>query len=133
MSTEKPVKDHVLKLTGKVSVLEPLGISNKFHVEIDGAVTSVTDSDNEDGTINRTYKFEPVVVVALKDTGERILAKDPRSWSQKVRMSIYRHWEATPKIDISHDEYYDRFQAWFVPRLGQFVDMFEKYRKEKES
>lgn len=105
---EKIINDYVLKLTGKVSILEPIEQSHNYKVEIDGTIDAVTDTDNHDGTYNRYYKFLPILCKIKKDNGEVIRAKDPRKNSQKLRRIVYAIW-MNDASSLPEEEAYDRF------------------------
>ena len=103
---EPKVNDHVLRLTGKVSLLEPAHMGHNYKIVIGGSITTVTDKDNNDGTINREYKFEPVQVEAISPLGQTIQSKDPRSKSKLFRACLYRNWKEMPN-DLGDEEFYD--------------------------
>lgn len=103
----KQVNDYILKLTGKASLLQELELGNSYKVSIDGEVTTVTDSNNQDGTVNRIYKFEPILVTLEKDNGETIKAKDIRSRSKQLRNLLWKRWQEESS-DIEFEEYYDK-------------------------
>jgi hypothetical protein len=92
MSEEK-IKENILRLTGKCTLPKSLEIGNRYKISIEGAITSITHEDNEDGTLLRYHKFVPVLVSIIKPTGETIRAKDTRRASQKLRGWIYKIWE----------------------------------------
>lgn len=110
---EKQINDYVLKLSGKVSILEPLAIGHNFKVEIDGTITNETLSDNQDGKFNLYYKFEPILCKIKKDNGEVIKAKDPRKNSQKLRRMVYAIW-MNDASSLPEEEAYDRFMAHVI-------------------
>lgn len=87
------VNEHVLKLSGKATLPEAVLNTHAYSLLIDGSITSVTESDNHDGTVNVYYKFEPVLVQMIKDNGDTIKAKDIRSQSKKLRNLLYKIWE----------------------------------------
>lgn len=110
---EKKITEHVIKLSGKATLLEPIDISKKYKVEVDGSVISTTDEDNQDGSYTRYYKYQPVLVRVLGDLGEVIKAKDIRKWSQKLRAVITHRWEESQE-PIDSEEYYDREMSRIV-------------------
>ena len=72
------INENILKLTGKVSLPEPLQIGHNFKIVIEGSVTDENLHDNNNGTFDKIYRFEPVLVEAITPSGERIKAKDYR-------------------------------------------------------
>lgn len=118
---EKEINEHILKISGKATLLEPLDLSKSFKLEVDGAVIETSDTDNEDGTFNRSYKFKPTIVSVLKDNGETTKTKDTRSRSQQLRAVITREWRASTE-NITAEEYYDREMATLIrKRINQEI------------
>lgn len=111
--TEKEINDYVLKLSGKVSILEPIEIGRNYKVEIDGTITNETLSDNQDGKFNLYYKFEPILAKIKKDNGEIIKAKDPRKNSQKLRNLLYAIWLNNNDSSVFED-FYDEFMTYVM-------------------
>lgn len=103
---EKTINEHVIKLSGKATLLEPIDLSHNYKVQVEGSVVETSDADNQDGTYTRYYKFKPVLVSVLKETGETIKAKDTRSRSQQLRSAIFKEWR-TLNENISFEDYYD--------------------------
>lgn len=103
---EKNITEHVLKISGKATLLDEIDDSHNYQVLIDGSITSTTDESNEDGTYARYYKFKPIKVSVLKETGETIKSKDTRSRSQQLRSVIARNWDNQGR-PIEKEEYYD--------------------------
>ena len=64
------INEHILKLTGKCSLEAPLKLRTNYQIDISGTVTSITQSDNEDGTENLTYRFEPVLALIKNEFGK---------------------------------------------------------------
>jgi hypothetical protein len=107
---------YAIKLTGNAELPEPLSIGHNFKVELQGSITSETIEDNEDGTHTHYYKFKPVIVEAIKETGERIKAKDTRSRSQQLRALVFRNWREG-NFSETFDEYYDRIMIEIMQKL----------------
>lgn len=77
--------ENILKLSGKVNLLEPLEMGKNYSVLISGDITTITDTDRMDGTLDRTYKFEPLTAELKSDNGQVIGTKDLKKISQKLR------------------------------------------------
>ena len=103
----KIIKEHILKISGKASLLEQLDLSHSFKLEVDGAVTETTDVDEQDGEYTRYYKFKPTIIKVLKDNGEVTRTKDTRSRSVQMRAVITREWRELPSTSLTSEEYYD--------------------------
>jgi len=112
--------DHILKLTGKVSLLEPIELGHNYSIKIGGSITSITDSDNNDGTINRYYRFEPINVELLDPLGKRIKATDPRSQSKKLRSAIWREW-SHGEFTLNDEQLYEKVMDWAISHADMLV------------
>ena len=119
------INEHYIKFVGKACIPKPLELGNNFKVEIDGEVTTVTDSNNQDGTKDRYYKFQPILVKILKDNGEVIKAKDNRSASTKIRNMHYRIWQSND--DNRH--YEDAYQDTMKQVMFEIMDLYEKGKR----
>lgn len=119
------INEHYIKLIGKACIPEPLELGNNYKVEIDGDVTGITDTDNNNGTKDRYYKFAPILVNILKDNGEVIKAKDNRSASKKVRNMCYRIWESN---DDPRD-YEQAYQDTIKQIMFELTELYERARK----
>ena len=100
------INDYVLRLTGKVSLLEEISISHNYRIVIEGSITSDELKDNQDGTFNRVYRFEPVRVGVINAEGKTLKAKDARSHSRLFRSSLWNDWKTLPN-DLSDTEFYE--------------------------
>ncbi len=102
------ITEHVIKLIGKANLTEPLDLSHSFKLQVDGAVTDTTDTDNQDGTFSRTYKFKPISVAVVKSNGEITKTKDMRARSVQMRAVITRQWREDGATTLTAEEYYDK-------------------------
>ena len=98
---------YIIKLSGNAELPEALNIGHNFKVELSGSIVSETIEDNEDGTKSHYFKFKPILVEAIKPTGERLKAKDTRSRSQQLRALIFKIWRSG-NYNETFDEFYDR-------------------------
>lgn len=110
---EKEINDYVLRLTGKVSLLQPIEIGKNYKVIISGSITSSELKDNHDGTFNSYYKFEPVLVETINELGETIKSKDPRSKSKLLRACLYQDWKNIPN-NKSDEDFYDFVMDYII-------------------
>ena len=101
------INEQIIKFSGKACIPEGLTLGNSYKVLIDGEITAITDSNNQDGTKNRIHKFEPILATITKDNGETIKTKDTRSWSTKLRKVIYAIW-INNNSNITSEEYYEK-------------------------
>src|SRR3990167_2206702 len=110
------INDYIVKLTGKASILEKLELGKNYKIEIDASIVSTTDEDNEDGTLSRYYKVEPVLMKIVKDNGLVIKSKDIRSRSKQLRSAIWREWQAG-NVNEDFDSYYDRVMVNIIKQI----------------
>lgn len=122
------ITNHILKLQGKAESPAPIEIGNNYHVSMQGAVISTTDTDNDDGTLTRSYVFKPIKVEILDQTGKTIPLKDSRSNSQLIRALIYKRW-VNAASSLSFDEYYDAVCREIMLQVDVLVDQAEKHKR----
>ena len=115
------INDYVLKLRGKVSLLEPIELGHNYRITMGGSITEVTDKDNEDGTLNRYYSFEPIQVEVLNALGKSIGSKDPRSKSKLLRACFYKDWKEFPN-DFGDEDFYDLVMDYIIRNHDKFVE-----------
>src|SRR3990167_10026565 len=104
---EDKINEFVLRLGGKVTLLEPVDLGHNYSIRVGGSITEKTDKDNEDGTINRYFRFEPVQVEVTSPLGKTIKSKDPRSKSKLLRACLYRAWKES-NSDLGDEEFYEK-------------------------
>ena len=97
---------YFLKLQGKAELPQRIEIGSNFRVLLEGSITGEDITDNDDGSLDHAFKFKPVIVEAITKTGETIKAKDTRSRSVQLRMTLMREWRENNET-ISFEEYYD--------------------------
>lgn len=114
--------ENILKITGKVSLLEPLELGHNYKIDIEGSVTSTSDHDNHNGTLDKEFKFEPVLVRVIKETGETIKTKDPRKFTQKLRGLAYRFWEDDTSADPDFEAYYQSIGKQILLELDEIIN-----------
>jgi hypothetical protein len=98
--------EHVIKLSGKATLPEPIAIGHNYTVEAQGSVISSARHDNQDGSYTEVYTFKPIIVSVLKETGETIKAKDVRSRSVQLRSAMWKEWKNL-NTPIEFETYYD--------------------------
>jgi len=116
MLDKNAINSHILKLTGKAEIPEPLKIGFNYKTEIQGTCEGINEEDNHDGTHNYYYKFEPVLVELIKETGERIKAKDTRRKSQMLRSCIWKEWQET-QVNQEFEDYYDNRMTEIIRKI----------------
>jgi len=122
MTEEKQIKDYVLKIKGKVSLLEPVELDNNYHLEIEGSIESVKDKSEHDGTYIRYYELEPIVVNLITNIGKTIKAKDPRSWSQKFRAKIKFQYDNS-NVPYEFDSVYETIYKYLIAHSDELFNL----------
>jgi len=118
---ETPVNEHILKLTGKASLPLALTMSKTYEVVLKGDITKTSDVDNQNGTINREYRFEPHHVEIVNDKGARIVGKDTSKTSQKIR-SRHHIWT----IDNASQLDYEWMGRQLVAHYDEVMELLKK-------
>lgn len=119
------INSHILRLQGKAELPREVQIGSNYHISLEGSVTNFTQSDNEDGTHNRTYTFKPIKVELLDPLGETIKLKDARSKSQLWRSRCWSIWK-TQNINMPFEEWYDALMDNMLFSAVEIIEMYEK-------
>ena len=122
------INSYILKISGKAELLEPLEISHNFKVAISGSITSEELRDNNDGTFDKIYRFEPVLVELTNPLGKTLQTKDTRSKSKLLRSSIWREWKEA-QTDLGDEDFYNMCMDFMIRNLS---DIIEKALHENE-
>lgn len=127
---EIEVKDYVLKLTGKASILQPLIKYHNYDLKLSGTVTQETRSDNQDGTENVIYRYEPILVEVLNDKGERLELADTRSKSQILRGCFFKDWQKSGS-ELPFDSWRDNLMNQLIVHHAEIAEMYSTpYHKQ---
>ena len=54
------VNSHILRLTGKIEIPAAMEMGKDIRLTITGAVTSIVQKDNDDGTVDMIYNFRGI-------------------------------------------------------------------------
>lgn len=117
------INSHILRLQGKAELPREVKIGSNYHLMLEGSITNFTQSDNEDGTHNRTYTFKPVHVSLIEPTGETLQLKDARSKSQLWRARCWAIWK-TQNINMPFDEWYDTTMDAMIFGAAELLAMY---------
>lgn len=112
-----------IKLSGKLNIPEPLEIGNDYHIALEGSITSVTKSNNEDGTYTLDHKLEPLKLELLKNDGKTIKA-DKTRLSQKLRSRAFIHEQQNQS---------ENMYEWFTKKAIAHFDEIVEYVKKIDS
>ena len=117
--TIDPLKenDYFIKLTGKANIPCTMEIGRNYKVQLQGTVTSLTESDKDDGSHSIFYRFEPVIVEIVDDRGVAIRAKDTRRMSALLRAKLWKEWgKAQTNLD---------FGDWYEVAMQRMIQSSE--------
>ena len=123
MKDPEKENDHFVRLTGKGNIPSGLEIGRNYALKANGTVTSITESDKNDGSHCLYYKFEPVTIELIDDLGESIKAKDTRSLSQLFRARVWKNWSKAP-LSLTFEEYYERLMRRLIQQVDEITEMF---------
>lgn len=102
------INEHIIKFTGKATALNALELGHNYKILVDGEITTLTRSNNQNGTIDVIYRFEPIIATIEKDNGEVIKTKDTRSKSEQLRKVVWKLWTLT-STSMDKETYYEKF------------------------
>lgn len=114
--------DYYIQFRGKANIPEPLNNGESYKVLLDGEVTAVTKSNNQNGTFTESFKFEPLIAEIIKSNGETIKAKDTRGNSTKLRKVLYAVWSQKNVSGMDFDTFYDRFTNLVISNSEVLAD-----------
>lgn len=120
---ETTINSLILRLQGKAELPHAVGIGSNYHISLEGSVTNFTQSDNENGTHNRTYTFKPVKVELLDPLGETLQLKDARSKSQLLRARFFGIWR-TQNINTPFEQWYDTLMDNLIADGATIAEMY---------
>lgn len=110
------INEYVLKLQGKVGMLEPLILDHSYQLSIGGQITQQGEESNQNGTSIKSFTFRPITVEILSDKGEIIKTIDPRKQSQKLRGRLFQLWQDSHD-PIDFPEYYEKKMSYLIKNL----------------
>lgn len=117
-------KSHILKLTGKSELPEPVEIGSNYNVALSGSITAIAEHDNNDGTADKIYTFKPIKLEVLTPKGKTLVLKDTRSNSQLLRGMLHGKWKnAASNIDF--EEAYSKFSFGVMSDMDELIDRYK--------
>ena len=114
---------YIIKLTGKAEIPEGLMIGNNYEVLSKGTITSITESDNDNGSHTLYHKFEPITSEIKSELGKAIKAKDSRRMSQLFRANSWKYWKNT-ETELEFNEWYEAFMINLIQAMEELVEMY---------
>lgn len=118
------INSHILKLTGKCELPQSVEIGHNYEIALNGSIVSYTESDNDDGTVNRSYTFRPVSGEIKTELGEMLKLKDNRSNSTLIRQLVYKRW-VNAASNESFETWYDKVCKEIMVHIDEIIDWTE--------
>ena len=112
--------EHLIKFKGKASIPQALELGHAYRVQIDGEITQITESNNQDSTKNKQYVFEPLIATITTEHGETIKTKDTRSKSKQLRKIIYSIWMSNNN-SMDSEKYYEKVMDDIMNNIEKFT------------
>lgn len=123
MIDETQKNDHVLKLTGKAELPNALKIGHNYQVNLQGTITSITETDKNDGSHVLYYKFEPVHIEVINEKGEALKLKDTRRASQQLRARLWTEWKNS-KTSLTFEAWYQKLMLELIKSADEIASMY---------
>lgn len=119
------INEHIVSLSGKASIADPLELGQDYRITFEGTVTSQTDVDNDDGTKNVINKLKPRLIESVEHGGKVLKIKDKSSTSQKNR-AVHHFWQEEHQSGIDYErawemirKYYDPIMTYLIKKEGE--------------
>lgn len=96
-----------LKLSGSANIPSELEIDKIYTIESQCAVTDIRRKSNDNGEYDVTFVAKPFQIEVVKESGERIKAKDIRHNSVLIRNMLWKEHNRegyTEDFDRCYDE-----------------------------
>lgn len=121
---------YFVKISGKANIPEPLELGNGYKIVLEGEITASSDFSLQNGTFDRTFTYRPALATVEDDKGRVIKAKDLRSWSSKLRRTLYHVWEGENDETITHEEHYERFMKYLFSKVYDLAEEAKKTNRQ---
>lgn len=119
------INSHILRISGKSELPEPIELGHNYHISLEGSITSFAVHDNEDGTANKIYTFKPIKIDLLDPLGKTLKLKDTRRKSQLMRSLMMKKWRENNET-IDFDEWHDKLYNQMMVDLEETILKIEK-------
>lgn len=81
-----------IQFSGKAEVSQELKVGSNYEIISQGTIVSSTIHDNDNGTVDVSYKWRVIMSEITDEKGESIKAKDTRGNSTLIRNQAYAIW-----------------------------------------
>lgn len=114
----------LLKIAGKAQLPEAVDIGVNYHVSLEGAITSLTETDNDNGSRTKTWLFKPIKIDLLDPIGKTLKLKDTRSHSALLRSLLWKRWkDAASSMDF--DTWYNNFMLGVMRDCDLLISQYD--------
>ncbi len=124
-NSEKTINEHILRITGSANLPNGLEIGKRYILEIEADIYDISQRDNQDETMNLTYKAKQTGNTKILDNGKIIIkAESKKTRSQKMHGAI---WVQHNMLGLTEpfEEYYDRIMrkmTVYIPEIISFLE-----------
>ncbi len=115
--------EYYVRLGGKGNIEKPLEIGRNYRLNAAGTITSLTESDLNDGRHIVYYRFQPINIELVTDLGESIKARDTRSASKLLRARFWSLWNKS-ETNLEFSDWYDGLMLNLIKVADDLVDMY---------
>lgn len=98
------VNEHILSLSGKASLQEPLNMAQDYQITVEGEIRNITDTTRDDGTVDRLYRLKIATVHSLESKGHKVQVKDKSPLHAKIRARQWI-WQNDNNSDIDYQKF----------------------------
>ena len=118
------INSHIIKFTGDAELSAPLERYHSYKVIAEGVVEKQGYSNNNDGTENITYTFQPITAEILLDNGEVVSDARSKSISKKIRNRHHIWFEEHGEGD--KEVSYKYIGGGIVKHFDEIAELIEK-------
>lgn len=98
------INEHIISIGGRGNIASPLQFGQDYAVTLEGSITSITDINNEDGTINRLFKLKTAIIKEIEGKEGKIAIRDKSSLSKRIRSRQFI-WAQENQSDIDYEKF----------------------------
>jgi hypothetical protein len=115
------VNEHILQITGTTTLAGPLKQGERYRMALEADVYSITQKDNQDGTVNMLYKTRQTGLCLITDNlGNKQYAEGKKSHSARCRGAIWHYWNEN-NIEIEFEQFYDKVMSMIIGNIDNLI------------
>ena len=115
------IKEHVLNISGNISIPESLKFENEIDIACRGVITSIKKKDNNDGSFNFKYQFRPTGECIINTAGKKIIGKDKGRLSVKLRGALW-HYHIDKNIEEDFEKWRDKIMMKLICNVSTILE-----------